>query len=38
MDLQYTVTIYMTLFALIIMFMIVWNNDLLEKKVQVLFF
>ena len=38
MDLQYTVTIYMTLFALIIMFMIVWSNDLLEKKKKLQFF
>lgn len=38
MDLQYTVTIYMTLFALIIMFMIVWNNDLLENKKKLQFF
>lgn len=38
MDLQYAVTIYMTLFALIIMFMIVWNNDLLDKKKKLQFF
>lgn len=38
MDLQYAVTIYMTLFALIILFMIVWSNDLLEKRKKVQFF
>lgn len=38
MSLQYTVTIYMTIYALIIMFMIVWSNDLLEKKKKLQFF
>lgn len=34
MDLQYTATIYLTVFALIIMILIVQRNDLLEKDIQ----
>lgn len=34
MDLQYTATIYLTIFALIIMILIVRSNDLLEKDIQ----
>ena len=34
MDLQYTATIYLTIFALIIMILIVRSNDLLEKDRQ----
>ena len=34
MDLQYTATIYLTIFALIIMILTVRNNDLLDKEKQ----